>query len=88
MQSDRLFRPPPYRIVLQEQLARLLVQSRLRVRLDKEASYDCEDVRERELWLPVPLKGVDTYLPRLGNVGVENLGQEKPCASARMRAFD
>lgn len=63
-------------IVLEEQLARLLVEGRFRIRVDEETLDGDEDVADAEGRLPVLLERVDADLACGGDVRVEDLGYE------------
>ena len=60
-------------VVLQQQLPGLLIQRRVRIRIDKQALDSHEYVADPVLALPVLLQRVDTDLARTGHVRVEDL---------------
>ena len=70
-------------VVLEEQLPGLLVQGRLRERLDQEAPDHQEHVPDAEVGLPVFLKDVDADVALLCYVGVEYLCEEVACSTAQ-----
>lgn len=60
-------------VVLQEQFACLLVQSRLRVRINKEALDGDKNVTNPVGGFPVFLQSVDANLSITSNIGMEDL---------------
>ena len=63
-------------VVLQQQLARLLVQRRLRIRVDEQALHRHKDMPNPIARLPVLLERVHTYFAGSGDVGVKDLRRE------------
>jgi hypothetical protein len=63
-------------VVLQQQLPRLLVECGLGIRVYQETFDSDQNVLDPVRRLPVLLQGVDTDLARVGDIGVEDLGNE------------
>lgn len=47
--------------------------------LYKQAAHNDEHMPEAHVWLPVALQHIHADLARLGNIGMEDLGQEVAC---------
>ena len=63
-------------VVLQQQLARLLIQRRLRIWVDEQTLHSHKDVPNPIARLPVLLERVDTDLACGRDVGVKDLRRE------------
>ena len=72
-------------VVLQQQLAGLLVERGLGEGLNEQAAHDDQHVAQPHLGRPVALEHVYADLARLGHVRVEDLGQEVACAEGAQK---
>lgn len=63
-------------VVVLEQLAGFLIESRIWERLDEQAAYDHEHMPKAHVRSPVLLENAHTDFACCGYVGVEDLGEE------------